>query len=187
MQEEAHMKKAIYLPLIYTVILLFLVGSCKTTDETIMEEFSVQETAGYSLHATVIPKNKNSENYELTSINLYAAIHNHTDMSGTITGWSFKIRRDIVTIVEINQNNYQNYKLAVSGPMELPANEIKEFNVGTPQPYLMNALPKEIFTFSPYIPSEVIAEIQITAADGSIYHITASGSYTFEETTINEN
>lgn len=181
------MKKGVFLTFIYLVILLFLVGSCKTTNETVVEEFSIQETSGYSLHATVIPKNKNSENYELTSINLFAAIRNHSGISGTITSWSFKIKRDIVTIVEINQNNYQNYKLATSGSMVIPADEITEFNVGTPQPFLLNALPKEIFSFSPYIPSKVVAEIQITAEDGTVYNITASGTYTFEETTINEN
>lgn len=185
--EEALMKKVAYFSLIYLTPLLFLATGCKTGDEAIMEKFSIQETSGYSLHAIVTPKNKNSENYELTSINLFAAIRNQTDLPGTITGWSFKIKRDIVTIVEINQSNYPNFKLAISGTGVVPADEIMEFNVGTPQPFLLNALPKEIFTFSPYIPSQVIAEIQITAEDGMIYNITASGTYTFEETTISEN
>ncbi|MCK4835543.1 MAG: hypothetical protein KAT17_02855, partial [Candidatus Aminicenantes bacterium] len=149
-------------------------------------DFSIENSSGYSLKATVIPENKNKDNYILTSINLYAAIRNHTDISGTIISWTFKIKRNIVTILEINQSNFQNYKLSISGDTIIPADEIKEFYVGTPQPFLENALHEDTFTFEPYVPTEIVVEIQIQDENGTIHDVTASGSYTYEETTINE-
>ncbi|MCK4942025.1 MAG: hypothetical protein KAS65_00540 [Candidatus Aminicenantes bacterium] len=180
-------KLALLFSITLAILSLLIMGSCKTTDEdTIVNDFSIENTSGYSLQATVIPKNQNQENKILTSINLYAAIRNHTNVTGTITSWSFKIKRDIVTILEINQNNYQNYKLTISGGMVVPGDDIIEIFIGTPQPFLTNALADDVFIFNPYIPTQIIAEMTISDQNGNLHEITASGSYTFEETTINE-
>jgi hypothetical protein len=182
------MKKRFLLFSITMAILAVLITSgCKTADdEAIVEDFTIENTSGYSLQATVIPTNQNQDNKILTSINLYAALRNQTDVTGTITSWSFKIKRDIVTIIEINQNNFQNYKLTRSGDTILPSNEIVELFIGTPQPFMNNALSNDMFVFTPYIPTQVIAEMTITDQNGNVHEITATGTYTFEETTIYE-
>jgi hypothetical protein len=182
------MKKLVLLFSITMAILsLLILSGCKTTDdEAIVEDFTIENTSGYSLQATVIPENDSKDNKILTSINLYAAIRNHSEITGTITSWSFKIKRDIVTIIEINQNNYQNYKLSISGETVLPSDDIVELFVGTPQPFMINALSDDVFIFKPYIPTQVITEMTISDQNGTIHEITATGTYTFEETTINE-
>ena len=180
-------KLVLFFSITMAILSLLITSGCKTTDEeAIVEDFTIENTSGYSLQATVIPNNQNQDNKILTSINLYAAIRNHSDVTGTITSWSFKIKRDIVTIIEINQNNYQNYKLSISGATILPSDEIVELFIGTPQPFMNNALSDDVFVFKPYIPTQVIAEMTITDQNGKLHEITATGTYTFEETTIYE-
>jgi len=182
------MKKGKYAILIsYAIFVLLFLSGCNSPDEdNTLEDFSINSTSGYSLQMTIIPK-KNQENDKvLTSINLFVAIRNHTDIGGTITSWSFKIRRNIVTIVEINQSNYQKYKLRTSGTTLILADEIEEFYVETPQPFMANAIPENIFSFDPYIPTEVIVELKITDDKGIIHNVTGTGSYTFEQQTIIE-
>lgn len=68
-------KLALLFSITLAILSLLIMGSCKTTDEdTIVYDFSIENTSGYSLQATVIPENQNQENKILTSINLYAAI-----------------------------------------------------------------------------------------------------------------
>ena len=181
------MKKVLFLLSMTLVICSLTVTSgCKTADEEVVEDFAIESASGYSLKATVIPKDQNQDDYTLTSIHLYAAVRNKLDIPGTVISWKFMIKRDIVTILEINQNNYQNYKLAISGVLTIPADDIKELYVGTPQPFMQNALHENIFTFKPYVPTDVVVEIQIQDESGTIHNITGSGGYTYEETTINE-
>jgi len=182
------MKRAwVIVSLVLAITQLTIFNGCKTTDEEeVLENFSITTASGYSLKVTVIPKNNNDDNPEYTSINLAASIRNHGEISGTITAWSFKIKRDIVTIVEINHNNYRNYKLSLSGGSIIPANEILDFFVGTPQPFMDNALPKELFSFTPYVPTQVVVDIEIRDDQGTIHTITGSGSYTYEESVVDE-
>lgn len=177
------MKKAsvILLAMLVLIQLAFLAG-CKTADEEeVLPTFTINSASGYSLNVTVIPKNYNDKNKEYTDINLFAAIRNHEAIPGTITAWSFKIRRDIAAIVMIDQNNYKNYNLTITGDKTIPANEIIEFYARTLQPYFDNALPKEIFTFKPYVPNEVVVTFEITDDNGTVHTITGTGVYTYEE------
>lgn len=180
--------KKMLLPLSLALVLSILgfMTGCKTADEEVVEDFTVESASGYSLKATVIPENQSQDNYTMTSIHLYAAVRNKLDISGTVIGWAFKIKRDIVTILEINQSNFQNHKLTMTGNLTIPADEINEFYIGTPQPFLENALHENVFTFDPYIPTDVVVEMTIQDESGNLHNITGSGGYTYEETTINE-
>jgi hypothetical protein len=180
------MKKSKYAILISVAIfILSFLSGCNSPDENnTLEDFSINSTSGYSLEMTIIPKKDPKNDRVLTSINLFVAVRNHNkDINGTITSWTFKIRRNIVTIVEINQNNYNTYKLKTSGTTFIPADEITEFYVETPQPFKTNAIPENIFTFAPYVPTEVIVELKVTDDNGTIHDVTATGSYTFEQQT----
>ncbi len=161
--------------------LLVVMNGCKTS-EALVDLFTLTATSGYSKKVVTI----DPDDTGLTSINLYFAVRNHGDVAGTITRWSFKIRHNIVTLVEINNTNYQAYKLVISGDTAIPPDEIKEFYVNTPQPFKKNALTKAELSFDPYTPTEVITEIDITGDNGEIYTITASGKYTYEMGTSNE-
>lgn len=176
------MKKCAVAFLVITVIWFVFVGSgCKTSD-TVMELFTVAATTGYSKHVTTV----DPDDTGLTSINLFAAVRNHGDIAGTITGWTFKIRHNVVTLVEINNYNYQGYNLVRSGDMVIPANDIKEFFISTPPPFNQNALTAAQLSFAPYTPTEVLVEIQVTADNGDVHTITGAGGYTFEQGRVNE-
>lgn len=177
------MKRAsiIVLTMLVFIQLAFLAG-CKTADEEeVLPTFTITSASGYSLNVTVIPKNPKDKNIEYTDINLFAAIRSHEAVQGTITAWSFKIRRDIAAIVIIDQNNYKNYNLTITGDLTIPGNDVTELYVRTPQPYFSNALLKEMFTFKPYVPTEVVVTLDITDSNGEIHTITGTGAYTYEE------
>ncbi|MFC2155625.1 hypothetical protein ACFLRB_03945 [Acidobacteriota bacterium] len=169
-------KNAVVFLIVTMVSLLVFANGCKTSD-TVVDLFTISATSGYSKTVTTL----DPDDTGLTSINLFLAIRNHGDVGGTITSWSFEIRHNIVTLVEINRNNYQNYKLVVSGDMTVPMDEVKEFYVNTPQPFQQNALTKDELSFEPYTPTSVIAEIEITDDNGDIHSITAIGSFTYEQ------
>lgn len=172
---------AIAFLVITTVCFVFVGSGCKTSD-TVVQLFSIATTTGYSKKVTTV----DPDDTGLTSINLFAAVRSNGDTAGTITGWVFKIRHNVVTLVEINSSNYQNFNLVTSGDMVIPANEIKEFYVNTPPPFGQNALTAAQLSFDPYIPTEVVVEIQVTADNGEVYSITGAGGYTFEQGVINE-
>lgn len=162
------------------VILLFIAAvvfsfSCKVSDE-IIQDFIVSQTSGYSKRVTTVdPDDKG-----LTSINLFVAVKNNIERAGTITNWTFKIRDGIVTLLEINPSNYQQYNLKVSQNTTIPVNQVTEFFVTTPQPFDQNALPESKLSFDPYTPDEVVVEMEVTDQDGNVTHITGKGDYTFE-------
>ena len=171
------MKKIAVVFLIVTAVsLLVFTNGCKTSD-TVVDLFTISATSGYSKTVTTL----DPDDTGLTSINLFLAIRNQGDVGGTITHWSFKIRHNIVTLVEINRNNYQDYKLVVSEDMVVPTDEVKELYINTPQPFQQNALTKDELSFEPYTPTSVIAEIEITDDNGDVHTITSIGSYTYEQ------
>lgn len=171
------MKKIAIVFFVVTAMFSFiLTNGCKTSD-TVVDLFTIATTSGYSKRVVTV----DPDDTGLTSINLYLAIRNQGDVAGTITRWSFKIRHNIVTLVEITNTNYQNYKLTTSGDMVIPPDDIKEFYVNTPQPFSQNALTKAELSFDPYIPTEVICEVDITDDNGEVHNITAVGKYTFEQ------
>ncbi|MCK5221561.1 MAG: hypothetical protein KAR14_08275, partial [Candidatus Aminicenantes bacterium] len=82
---------------IIAVAFLFFISGCKTSD-TDVNNFQVLAVTGYSF--ADIGENG------LTSINLFLSVANKGDEIGTITGWKFRIMHNIVTLVEIDNNNY---------------------------------------------------------------------------------
>jgi hypothetical protein len=174
-------KRAFYMLVIIPIFFLFLTNGCKTSD-TNVEDFSITITSGYSKKVTTV----DPDDTGLTSVNFYVALRNHSDISGTITNWVFKIRHNIVTLLEINNNNYQDFNLVLSGETTLQPNNVTEIFVNTPNPFNENALPKEKLCFDPYTPSEVIVEVTITDNNGDIHTITAKGSYSYEVGTSSE-
>lgn len=163
--------------IVFTALaLLFFISNCKTSD-TETDFFQILTVTGYSL--------SDSADSGLTSINLFFSIKNKNDNPGTITGWSFKLMHNIVTLLEINNNNYTDYKLETSGNTIIPGGEAIEFFVNTPQPFNENALGKDKLSFSPYTPSEVVIELQVTDDKGVTHIISKKGTYTFEYGVIN--
>lgn len=176
------MKKIAVVCFVFTSIFLFVfTNGCKTSD-TVVDLFTIAATTGYSKRVVTV----DPDDTGLTSINLFLAIRNHGDVNGTITRWSFKIRHNIVTLVEINNSNYQGYKLVTSGDTVIPPDDINEFYVSTPQPFSQNALTKDELSFDPYIPTEVITEVEITDDNGEVHTITGGGKYTYEQGTSPE-
>jgi hypothetical protein len=180
--EEAFMAKRalISLTIILTLAIIFS-SACKTAEEAV-KDFIIASTSGYSKKMTTLdPDDKG-----LTSINLFFAIRNKSDAAGRITRWVFKIRHNIVTLLEINQDNYQDYNLVLSGDASIPADEIREIYVSTPQPILENSLSHEKVSFDDNIPTEIIVEVEVTDGDGNIQTITGAGQYVYEQGVINE-
>lgn len=175
--------KRIYL---WAIIMVFFVSlsfmsGCKTTEQ-ILEDFSIVTISGYSKNVTTLdPDDKG-----YTTINLFVAIKNNSEISGSITGWSFKIRDNIVTLVEINHQNFQDYNLEISGDTIIPPGEVKEIYIKTPQPFEINALTPEKLYFAPYIPQSVVMEIKVTNDNGETVTIQATGDYTYEQTKLDE-
>lgn len=174
-------KKRIVLFTTLVVLSIFIFQGCKTAEEVI-KDFIVESVSGFSKNVVSLdPDDKG-----LTSVNLYFALRNHSDVSGTITSWSFKIRHNIAILVDINSDNYRNYNLETSNGLNVPADDILEFYVNTPLPFMTNALSEEKLSFDEYTPNEVIVDIQVRDEDGNIHDITAKGSYTFEQSQSNE-
>lgn len=174
-------RRPVIVLMIFSLLSIFFINGCKTTEE-IIKDFVIVSASGYSKKVTTL----DPDDTGLTSINLFFAIRNHGDVAGTITGWVFKIRHNIVTLLEINNNNYKDYNLVITGGINIPSNEIKEIYVSTPLPSLENALSKEKLSFDQYIPSEVIVEVEVTDDNGKTHTITGRGSYTYEQGVINE-
>jgi len=172
------LKKLVIVSFIAVVVFSF---SCKVSDE-IIQDFLVAQTSGYSMRITTV----DPDDRGLTSINLFVAVKNNSESAGTITNWNFKIRHDIVTLLEINPANYTQYNLKLSQNMGVPVNKVTELFVTTPQPFDQNALPESKLSFDPYIPTEVVVEVEVTDADGNITNITGRGDYTFDEEKKNE-
>ncbi len=168
----------------FTIILSMVIvftSACKTTEEAV-KDFIVASTSGYSKKMTTL----DPDDTGLTSINLFFAIRNKGDAAGKITKWVFKIRHNIVTLLEINQNNYQDYNLVLSGDLNIPADDIREIYVNTPQPLLENSLTNEKVSFDDNTPTEVIVELEVTDGEGNIQPITGAGDYVYEKGVINE-
>ncbi|MEN8152598.1 MAG: hypothetical protein ABFR75_01125 [Acidobacteriota bacterium] len=168
------MKKALII--LITLALFLFVSNCKTSD-TEVDLFQILTVTGYSL--------SDSADSGLTSINLFFSIKNKSDNPGTITSWNFKLKHNIVTLLEINNNNYNDFNLEFSGNTTVPEGEVIEFFVNTPLPFIENALGKDKLSFDPYTPSEVVVELQITDNEGKTHMISKRGSYTFEYGKIN--
>ena len=172
------LKKLVIVSFIAVVAFSF---SCKVSDE-IIQDFLVAQTSGYSKRITTV----DPDDTGLTSINLFVAVRNNCESAGTITNWTFKIKHDIVTLLEINSANYGQYNLEISQNTGVPVNEVTELFVTTPQPFNQNALPESKLSFDPYIPTEVVVEVEVTDAEGNITNITGRGAYTFDVEKKNE-
>lgn len=159
--------------IVFTALaLLFFISNCKTSDNEV-DLFQILTVTGYSL--------SDSSDSGLTSINLFFSVKNKSDNPGTITGWSFKLMHNIVTLLDINSNNYTDYNLVTSGNTIIPGGEVIEFYVNTPQPFNENALGKDKLSFDPYTPSEVLIELQVRDDNGVTQIISRKGTYTFEK------
>lgn len=170
----------ITLTIICTMAIIFS-SACKTAEEAV-KDFIIASISGYSKKMTTLdPDDKG-----LTSINLFFAIRNKGDATGKITNWVFKIRHNIVTLLEINKDNYKDYNLDMSGDTNIPADEIREIYVNTPQPILENSLTNDKVSFDENTPTEVIVEVEVTDSDGNIQTITGAGQYVYEQGVINE-
>ncbi len=175
------MKKLFIFSLIIMVSGIVFFTGCKTSDEPV-EAFTIQSTSGYSkLMTTLDPDDKG-----VTSMTLYFSIKNGSKINGTITDWSFKIKHDIVTLVEVNNTNYNNYNLVLNGSMNLSSESANEIVVGTPQPFIENSLHSDILSFEPHIPTKIVVDINVTDDNGESHLLTAEGSYTYETGVINE-
>ncbi len=159
--------------ILLTVIALFsFISGCKTSN-TDVNNFQILSVSGYSF--------ADISNNGLTSINLFFSVTNKGDTTGTITGWKFKIMHNIVALIEIDNNNYGSYNLETSGNLTIPAGEVAEFFVNTPIPFSTNAISNDRLSFDPYIPNEVILELQISDDNGNSYTMTKRGTYTYEK------
>jgi len=174
-------KIAIALLVLVSIPLIFFSGGCKTSEE-IIDLFAISAATGYAKHVTTI----DPDDTGVTTLNLFFAVHNQGDVAGTIISWSFKIRHNIVNLAEINNTNFQNYRLVASGNAVIPAKEIGEFYINTPQPFLENALTKDELSFDPYVPTAVIVDLEIRSDNGEIFQVTAQGTFTYEQSRINE-
>ncbi|MCK5222085.1 MAG: hypothetical protein KAR14_10930 [Candidatus Aminicenantes bacterium] len=157
---------------IIAVAFLFFVSGCKTSD-TDVNNFQVLAVTGYSF--ADIGENG------LTSINLFLSVANKGEENGTITGWKFRIMHNIVTLVEIDNNNYGNYNLELSGNLTIPVDEVSDIYINTPLPFSANAVPNDMLSFDPYTPTEVILDLQVSDSEGKTYTVTKKGSYTYEK------
>ena len=172
--------------LIFSVITTMLTGimfltGCKTSEEAV-EAFTIQSTSGYSkIMTTLDPDDKG-----VTSMTLYFSLKNAGTVNGTITGWSFKIKRDIVTLVEVNNTNYNEYNLVLTGSMNVSSESANEIVVGTPQPFVENSLSSDILSFEDNIPTRVIVEINVTDENGESRTLESEGTYTYETGVIDE-
>jgi len=160
---------------ITAVAFLFFVSGCKTSDSDV-NNFQVLSVTGYSFADT--------GEAGLTTINLFFSVTNKGNSDGTITSWKFRIMHNIVTLVEIDQNNYQNFNLQLSGNTALPVDEVAEVYVNTPKPFISNAVPDDQLSFGTYAPTQIILELQITDGDGKSYTVTKTGSYTYQKGVI---
>jgi len=176
------MKKKIF---IITVLLIGLslvfINGCKTNDEEV-DIFTIPSASGYSK----LMKTLDPDDSGVTSLTLFFVLRNNSLVNGTITEWSFKIKHDIITLAEINNNNYSNYKLVQTGSTNIAAETANEIYVGTPQPFIQNSLPKDILSFEPFIPNKVIVDVTVLDDNGEEHKVTAKGSYTYETGVINE-
>jgi len=176
------MKKiAVVSLVVISMFLLTFISGCKTSD-TAVDIFSIAAASGYSKRVLTL----DPDDTGLTSISLYLVVRNQGEVNGTITRWSFKIRHNIVTLVEITSTNYRNYKLVFSGDTVVPTDDVAEFYVNTPQPFETNALTQAELSFDPYVPTSVIAEVDITDDNGDVHTITGTGAYVYEQGTIPE-
>lgn len=176
------MKKTISLAIIIIIGLsLIFINGCKTNEEN-TDTFTIPSTSGYSK----LMKTLDPDDTGVTSLTLFFALRNSSLVNGTITDWSFKIKHDIVTLVEINNTNYQNYNLVLTGSMNVSAETANEIYIGTPPPFIENSLSKDILSFEPYIPTRIIIDVTVVDDNGEEHKITAEGSYTYETGVIKE-
>jgi len=164
------MRKIIVVTIAITI--LFFVSSCKTSDSK-TGNFKVLAINGYSF-ADVGANG-------LTSINLFFSVANKGDTVGTITSWKFRIMHNIVTLVEIDNNNLNDFNLGLSGNLTIPEDEVVEIYVSTPLPFMENAIPNDKLSFDPLTPTSVILDLEIKDSDGNTFTVTKKGTYTYEK------
>jgi len=157
---------------ITAVAILFFISGCKTSDSD-STDFQVVSVSGYSFADT--------GDEGLTSLNLFFSVTNNGDSVGTITSWSFRVMHDIVTLVEIDNNNYPTYNLEISGNMSVPGGEAAEVYINTPLPFSANAVSNDMLGFDPLTPTGVILDLVITDDSGNVHTVTKRGSYTYEK------
>lgn len=166
------MKKSL---LILFVIIALMNLSCKVSNSSI-NDFRLLTVTGYSL--------QDSGSNGMTSINLFFSLKNTGNLTGTIKSWNFKLMHNIITLLEINSENYKNYKLETSSNLLIPPDDIVEFYANTPLPFELNAVNNNALPFGTYTPNEVIATVTIEGPDGEEYVVNKKGSYTFEKKII---
>ncbi|MEN8222485.1 MAG: hypothetical protein ABFR36_04420 [Acidobacteriota bacterium] len=157
---------------ITAVAILFFISGCKTSESDV-NNFQVISVSGYSF--------ADIGDNGMTSLNLFFSVTNKGDSVGTITGWKFRVMHDIVTLVEIDNNNYTNYNLEISGNMTVPEGDVSEVYINTPLPFAANAVSNDMLGFDPYTPTGIILDLQITDDSGDIYTVTKRGNYTYEK------
>ncbi len=157
---------------IAVIAILFAVSACKTSDSD-SNDYQILNVTGYSF--------ADMGEGRLTSINLFFSVANKGDILATVTGWKFRIMHNIVTLVEIDNNNFTNYNLELSGNLTILENDVTEIYVNTPLPFSMNAVPNDMLSFDPYTPTEIIIDIQITDNNGKVFTVTKKGSYVYEK------
>ncbi len=157
---------------ITAVAILFFISGCKTSESDV-NDFQVISVSGYSF--------ADIGNDGMTSLNLFFSVTNKGNSVGSITGWKFRVMHDIVTLVEIDNNNYNNYNLEISGNLTIPEDEISEVYINTPLPFASNAVSNDMLGFDPYTPTGIILDLEITDDSGKIYTITKRGSYKYEK------
>lgn len=163
------MKKVI---IIFSVILLMVHFGCKVSDSAI-NNFRLLTVSGYSL--------QDSGLNGATSINLFFSIKNTGNMTGTVKSWNFKLMHNIVELLEINSNNYHEYKLETSSSSVIPPEDVLEFYVNTPLPFEQNAIENGKLPFDTYTPNEVVVEVNLEDGNGDEFIISKRGSFVFEK------
>lgn len=157
---------------ITAVAILFFIPGCKTSDSDV-NDFQVVSVSGYSF--------ADIGDEGMTSLNLFFSVTNKGNSAASITGWKFRVMHDIVTLIEIDNNNYSNYNLEVSGSLTIPEDEVSEVYINTPLPFAENAVSNDMLRFDPYTPTGIILELQITDDSGNIYTVTKRGNYVYEK------
>ncbi len=167
------MKKTL---LILSIALLLINLSCKVST-SVTDDFRLLSVSGYSL--------QDSGTNGKTSINLFFSIKNTGTHSGTIKSWNFRLMHNIVTLLEINNNNYSEYKLELSASKVIPPEGVLEFYANTPLPFNKNAIDNSSLPFNSYIPNSIVVEITMIDDNGEEFTISKKGSYVFEKGILN--
>jgi hypothetical protein len=167
--------------LVALIIVMVFSFSCKLSEE-ISIAFNVVETSGYSK----IIFNTDRELNGNSTLNFFMAVKNETDQDATIVGWKFKVMHNIVTLCEINNSNFQNFKLEVPTAKTLKANQITGFYVNTLKPYENNMINNQALGFNDYMPTNIIVELSVEDSEGNLFTISERGKYGFDKEIKNQ-